>query len=59
MGVYNPLRLRMNAKGEMVDKYGRIMYFSEEKLKKARRPLNRGGRVWKAYHAHKYSGSHH
>lgn len=58
MGVYNPLRLHMNAKGQMVDKYGRIMVFSSDKLKKARRPLERGGRVWKSYHAHQYGGTH-
>jgi hypothetical protein len=43
----------MNAKGQMVDKYGRVFTFDDKAFEKARRPLNKGGRVWKSYHAHK------
>lgn len=49
---YNPLGLRMNSKGQTVDKYGRVFEFKPERMKKLRKPLNAGGRVWKAYHAH-------
>lgn len=58
MGVYNPLRLRMDSRGRMVDKYGRVMSFEPERIPKLRKPLNRGGRVWKSYHAHSYSKQH-
>lgn len=53
--AYNPLGLRMQG-GKMVDKYGREFSFSPEKLRKARKPLTAGGRVWKAYHAQELKG---
>ena len=53
--AYNPLGLHM-VRGKMVDKYGREFSFSPAKLRKARKPLTAGGRVWKSYHAHEYNG---
>lgn len=55
--AYNPLKLRMNARGQMVDKYGRVFSFSREKFKRVRRkhpkePLTSKTRVWVSYHAH-------
>ena len=50
--AYNPLQLHMDRHGRMVDKYGREFVFKPAKMKKLRKPLNAGGRVWKSYHAH-------
>lgn len=49
---YNPLGLHMDGRGRMVDKHGRVFEYDSERMKQARKPLEKGGRVWKSYHAH-------
>ncbi len=56
--AYNPLRLRLNHRGQMVDKYDRVFTYDPEKFKKVRRKhpkqqLTSKERVWPSYHAHK------
>jgi hypothetical protein len=53
--AYNPLGLHM-VRGQMVDRYGRVFSYEPRRMKKARKPLTAGGRVWKSYHAHTYTG---
>lgn len=57
MGLYNPKRLHMNSKGQMVDKWGRVHTFEPDLHRKARSPLHKGGRVSVSYFSHKPSGN--